>query len=148
MPVKIIDPDYYDAINFYGSGFWKNSAVDTPARILVENGHEQTFAYRFDWDELREVNGVDLSRLVGAAHALEILFVMGTFDNFIIKSFLFGRAPLDQRSNYRVIFNLIGLNLPILAIQEKEPIMPCHYGKNGQTKEKSISFLIQLLIKE
>ena len=92
MPVKIIDPDYYDAINFYGSGFWKNSAVDTPARILVENGHEQTFAYRFDWDELREVNGVDLSRLVGAAHALEILFVMGTFDNFIIKSFLFGRG--------------------------------------------------------
>ena len=92
MPVKIIDPDYYDAINFYGSGFWKNSAVDTPARILVENGHEQTFAYRFDWDELREVNGVELSRLVGAAHALEILFVMGTFDNFIIKSFLFGRG--------------------------------------------------------
>ena len=66
--------------------------MDTPARILVENGHEQTFAYRFDWDELREVNGVDLSRLVGAAHALEILFVMGTFDNFIIKSFLFGRG--------------------------------------------------------
>ena len=60
---------------------------------------------------------------------------MGTFDNFIIKSFLFGKAPLDQRSNYRVIFNLIGLNF-ILAIQEKEPIMPCHYGKNGQTREK------------
>ena len=38
------------------------------------------------------MNGVDLSRLVGAAHALEILFVMGTFDNFIIKSFLFGRG--------------------------------------------------------
>ena len=95
MPARIIDPEYYDAINFYGSGFWKNSAVDSPARILVENGHNSTYAYRFDWDELREVNGVELSRLVGAAHALEILFVMGTFDNFIIKSFLFGKGAFQ-----------------------------------------------------
>ena len=71
-------------------------AVDSPSRILVENGHNSTYAYRFDWDELREVNGVELSRLVGAAHALEILFVMGTFDNFIIKSFLFEKEPFSQ----------------------------------------------------
>ena len=101
MPTKIIDPDYYDAINFYGSGFWKNSAVDIPASSLVKSGHLDTYAYRFDWDELKEVNGVELSKLVGAAHALEILFVFGTFENFIIRSFLFGRgsyAPAVQLS--------------------------------------------------
>ena len=45
-----------DAINFYGAGFWKNSAVDIPASSLVKSGHLDTYAYRFDWDELKEIN--------------------------------------------------------------------------------------------
>ena len=90
MPTEIIDLDYYEAINFYGSSFWKQRAVDTPSRKLVESGHDQTFAYRFDWDELSTVNGMDLSKLIGAAHALEILFVFGSFDSYIVKNFLFG----------------------------------------------------------
>ena len=90
MPLEIIDPDYYDAISFYGSSFWKQRAVDTPARKLIQSGHRDTYAYRFDWDELSTINDMDLSKLIGAAHALEILFVFGTFDSFIVKNFLFG----------------------------------------------------------
>jgi len=90
MPLEIIDPEYYDAISFYGSSFWKQRAVDTPARKLIQSGHTDTYAYRFDWDELSTINDIDLSKLIGAAHALEILFVFGTFDSFIVKNFLFG----------------------------------------------------------
>ncbi|MCZ6642811.1 MAG: carboxylesterase family protein, partial [Gammaproteobacteria bacterium] len=36
--------------------------------------------YRFDWDELRTILSLDLSKLLGAAHALEIPFVFGNFD--------------------------------------------------------------------
>ena len=92
MPIKIIDLDYYEAISFYGSSFWKQRAVDTPSRLLAESGHEQTYAYRFDWDELRTINNMDLSKLIGAAHAMEILFVFGSFDSFIVKNFLFGEG--------------------------------------------------------
>ena len=92
MPIKIKDLDYYEAINFYGSSFWKQRAVDTPSRLLAESGHEQTYAYRFDWDELRTINNMDLSKLIGAAHAMEILFVFGSFESYIVKNFLFGEG--------------------------------------------------------
>lgn len=92
MPIKIKDLDYYEAISFYGSSFWKQRAVDAPSRLLAESGHEQTYAYRFDWDELRTINNMDLSKLIGAAHAMEILFVFGSFDSFLVKNFLFGEG--------------------------------------------------------
>ena len=92
MPLEIIDLDYYEAINFYGSSFWKQRAVDTPARKLTQSGHANTFAYRFDWDELTTINDMDLSKLIGAAHALEILFVFGSFDSHVVKNFLFGEG--------------------------------------------------------
>ena len=38
------------------------------------------FAYRFDWDELRNVVSLDLGSLFGAAHAFEIPFMFGNFD--------------------------------------------------------------------
>jgi len=90
MPLEIIDPEYYDAISFYGSSFWKQRAVDAPSKKLVESGHADTYAYRFDWDELSTLNGMDFSKLVGSAHALEILFVFGSFDSYVIKNYLFG----------------------------------------------------------
>jgi len=104
MPIKIIDLDYYEAISFYGSSFWKQRAVDTPSRLLAESGHEHTYAYRFDWDELRTVNNMDLSKLIGAAHAMEILFVFGSFDSFIVKNFLFGEGsyPAAQKLSEQI----------------------------------------------
>ena len=91
MPVEILDPDYYDAISFYGSAFWKQRAVDTPANQLVHSGHNDTFAYRFDWDELPQIKGMDYSKLFGSAHAIEILFVMGgALDGLLVKQFIVG----------------------------------------------------------
>ena len=33
---------------------------------------------------------MDLSKLIGAAHAMEILFVFGSFDSYLVRNFLFG----------------------------------------------------------
>ncbi|MBT3424987.1 MAG: carboxylesterase family protein, partial [Gammaproteobacteria bacterium] len=59
---------------------------DRPASQLVDSGHSDTFVYRFDWDELPEINNVDYARLIGAGHALELLFLFGTaLDSTLVK---------------------------------------------------------------
>jgi len=104
MPIGIIDLDYYQALNFYGTAFWKQRAVDTPSRQLKLTGHDNTFAYRFDWDELATVNDMDLSVLIGSAHAMEILFVMGTMEGRLYKSFLFaeGAYPAAKKLSNQI----------------------------------------------
>ena len=42
-------------------------------------GHEAVYAYRFDWDEGGRFLWTDFSKLLGAAHALEIPFVFNKF---------------------------------------------------------------------
>jgi len=97
MPKEILDLDYYNAISFYGSGFWKQRAADTPASQLVSLGHNETFVYRFDWDELPEFNGMDYSQLFGSAHALEIIFVMGgALDTFLVKQFIVDKESYPE----------------------------------------------------
>ncbi|MFL2698257.1 MAG: carboxylesterase/lipase family protein [Gammaproteobacteria bacterium] len=107
LPQEIYKPDYYDAVNQYGSDSWKESAADTPATQLVNSGHEKTFVYRFDWQDLPEFNGVDLGRIAGASHALEIPFVFGSlFDSFIIK-IIFKRESLNsakELSNHMISY--------------------------------------------
>ncbi|WP_199200504.1 carboxylesterase/lipase family protein [Alkalicaulis satelles] len=85
------DPDFYEAINEYQSRVWRVRAVDDAAAKLRAAGHDAVWGYRFDWDEAGSFLTMDLSRVLGAAHAMEIPFVFNHFD-------LFGR--LD-----RVIFN-------------------------------------------
>ena len=115
MPLEILDLDYYEAINFYGSSFWKQRAVDTPSSQLTKSGHTDTYAYRFDWDELPVVEDMDFSKLIGAAHALEILFVFGSFDSYIVKNYLFadgsypaGKKLSDQIQSYWAEFAYTG----------------------------------------
>tara|TARA_B110000014_G_C20125444_1_gene599066 strand:- start:3968 stop:5848 length:1881 start_codon:yes stop_codon:yes gene_type:complete len=92
LPKQIIDPDYYDAVSFYGSAFWKQRAADTPASQLVNSGHNDTYVYRFDWDELPEFNGMNYAKLFGSAHAMEIIFVMGgALDSLLVKQFIVGK---------------------------------------------------------
>ena len=96
LPQEIYRPDYYDAINQYGSDSWKEKAADTPASQMHASGHKSTYVYRFDWQDLPEFNGVELSKLAGAAHALEIPFVFGSFfDSFMIKTF-FDKEALNS----------------------------------------------------
>jgi len=115
MPLEILRPDYYDAISDYGSGFWKLRAADRPASQLVRSGHTDTFVYRFDWDELPEINNVDYARLIGAAHAMELLFIFGTaLDNTLIKqlvvrdSYPEAQTLSDQMQSYWVEFAYTG----------------------------------------
>ena len=87
LPLEIMRPDFYNAVTQYSSDSWKERAADTPARQLVASGYKKTFVYRFDWDDLPVIQGVDYGVLAGAAHALEILFLFpAAFDNFIIKN--------------------------------------------------------------
>jgi para-nitrobenzyl esterase len=57
---------------------------DEPALFMVRNpAYTDVFAYRFDWDEEPSQMGFDLSVALGAAHALEIAFVFGDFNNYL-----------------------------------------------------------------
>ena len=115
LPVEIMRPDFYNAVNQYSSDSWKERAADTPARQLVASGHKNTFVYRFDWDDLPVIQGVDYGVLAGAAHALEILFLFpAAFDNFIIKnvvirdSYVGAKKLSDQMMSYWAEFAYSG----------------------------------------
>ena len=77
---RLKDPDAYDRDARYSTDIWKVFGVDMPASILRKTQGPTVFAYRFDWDEERSIMGFDLSRVLGAAHGLEIAFVFNNFD--------------------------------------------------------------------
>ena len=56
------------------------------------------FAYRFDWDELPTILGVDLSKLMGAMHAAEIPFVFESFDDRLMNWVLFSDENIPSRT--------------------------------------------------
>ena len=73
---EILDPARYEAVDEHYSDLWTFDAVDDLAGRLAA----PVFAYRFDWDE-QPTAPVDWSFLMGAAHGLEIPFVLGTFES-------------------------------------------------------------------
>ncbi len=80
LPFALRDPEAYDLEARYRSLVWKADGVDAIAGLLAQHG-SPAWAYRWDWDEQGQLYGlVDLSRIVGAAHGLEIPFVFGFFD--------------------------------------------------------------------
>jgi para-nitrobenzyl esterase len=56
---------------------WKAAGVDEPAAALRASQGPSVYAYRFDWDEEPKILFADLSKMLGAAHGLEIPFVFG-----------------------------------------------------------------------
>lgn len=80
IPVWINDGRMYDLNAEYGSKSWKARGADGAADAIVRSGRSPVWVYRFDWDEEGSVLWLDLSRLFGAAHALEIPFVFGTLN--------------------------------------------------------------------
>tara|TARA_B110000438_G_scaffold70891_1_gene71121 strand:- start:4436 stop:6295 length:1860 start_codon:yes stop_codon:yes gene_type:complete len=98
----IKDIDSYNAVSKHRSDTWKLLAVDKPARDLVKSGKKSIFAYRFDWDEEPNKYGLDLSDLLGAAHAFEIPFVMGDLEMDTLSDYMVSRKNLksmEQLSN-------------------------------------------------
>ena len=80
LPVWIRDPSAYDREAVYRALVWKADGVDSLARALA-TGSAPTYAYRWDWrDEGRRFGIMNVTRLVGAAHGLEVPFVFGSFD--------------------------------------------------------------------
>ena len=76
------DKEFYNSVSSYQSRMWRANAVDEPAAKMVSGGHKKVWTYHFEWDEGRKYLGADFAQLFGAAHSLEIPFVMGNF-NFL-----------------------------------------------------------------
>jgi para-nitrobenzyl esterase len=74
------DAHFYDRLADYQSRLWRIRSVDEPAALMTGAGHRDVWAYRFDWDEGGRFLWTDLKKLLGAAHAIEIPFVMNRFE--------------------------------------------------------------------
>jgi para-nitrobenzyl esterase len=103
LPFAARDPEAYEREARYRSLKWKADSVDSLADVLGTKG-APAWAYRWDWDEQgKAYNVVDLTRLLGAAHGLEIPFVFGFFDVGPQSGLLFhednaaGRLALSER---------------------------------------------------
>lgn len=79
IPMWLGDEQAYDLQSEYLSNMWKATGADEPAAGL-RTLHDDVFVYRFDWDEEPRLLWADLSKMLGAAHAVEIPFVFGLMD--------------------------------------------------------------------
>jgi para-nitrobenzyl esterase len=70
---------FYDRLAEYQSRLWRIRSVDEPASAMAAADHLDVYAYRFDWDEGGRFLTMDLKKLLGAAHAIEIPFVFNRF---------------------------------------------------------------------
>lgn len=80
VPVGFRDADAFDRAGEYGGLLWKAQGADQPAEAMVRGGRRDVFGYRFDWDEQGDLGWLDLGRLLGSSHAVELLFVFGFTD--------------------------------------------------------------------
>jgi para-nitrobenzyl esterase len=75
---SVKDWDRYDREAEYGVKLWKAVGVDELARRARAVQGPSVYAYRFDWDEEpTRLFFLDFSRLLGAAHGLDVFFVFG-----------------------------------------------------------------------
>jgi para-nitrobenzyl esterase len=97
-----VDETTYQAASQYMSRTWKATGVDAPAAAMKRSGEANVYAYRFDWHGEPRIAGADLSKMIGAAHGLEIPFVFGHFEMGALGDLLFdkkGRAGRAQLSD-------------------------------------------------
>ncbi len=101
--------------NRYGSDNWTAGATDEPLTAMNASGRNNVFGYRFDWDELPNLYVIDLGKLFGAGHSMEVNFVFNVLDNhgmlgsFYDKKSLPGRIPLAHAmSSYWAQFAYTG----------------------------------------
>jgi len=77
---RLRDPEAYDRSAEFLSKLAKADGADDIAQAMYGAGARDVFVYRFDWDEEPTLLGTDLSRMLGAAHGMEIPFVFGHFE--------------------------------------------------------------------
>lgn len=85
--IQIKDQRWFDLVSDYQSRIWQIRAVDSLAESLKAGGHEDVWAYRFDWDEGGSFLFMDMAKIFGAGHSIEIPFVFNDFEFF---------GPLDR----------------------------------------------------
>jgi para-nitrobenzyl esterase len=76
---RFVNENTYLATADAQARMWKATGADGPAAAMRQS-EPNVFVYRFDWDEEPTVLGADLSKMIGAAHGLEIPFVFGHFE--------------------------------------------------------------------
>jgi len=72
------DAERYARDAEHASDAWKVDGADQIAMAIERQGDLPVYAYRFDWDEESGLLGSDMGLLLGAGHAVEIPFVMGS----------------------------------------------------------------------
>ena len=92
------DRTYFSTLSDYQSAMWTIGAVDDPATLMVAGGHDDVWAYRFDWDEGGSNLFIDTPLMLGAAHGMEIPFVFNHFELFgVLDPILFnGRNEVSR----------------------------------------------------
>ena len=78
--LKIKDINKYEFYNSVRASGWQLRGVQEPLNNIFNAGNKEVYAYRFDWDNLRDFFIGDFSEIIGAAHAIEIPMVSGDFD--------------------------------------------------------------------
>ena len=94
---QVRDPARYERDAEYGSRLWKADGADEIAIAMRPHQGPRVFVYRFDWDEEPSLYGVDLARLLGAAHAFEIPFVLGDWNLGPITRYVASDENRDSR---------------------------------------------------
>ena len=77
---RMRDETRYEATAQAVSRLWRGSCVDAVAHAMRMSGFEDVWSYRFDWDDEPTRLGTELGKLLGAAHGIEIPFVLGNFE--------------------------------------------------------------------
>ena len=97
MPSGFKSERLYDVEGEYGGMMWRAMGADEPISAMRRAQGPSVWAYRFDWDEEPSVLGLDLSKLIGAGHAVEMLFVFGLTDLGFGNRFVFEDRPSAER---------------------------------------------------
>ena len=114
--VRFKDENDYELFSRYRTDFWKAYGVDMIAESISRSNGKAVYGYRFDWDEEPTLLGMDMSKLVGAAHGFEIPFIFYSFDRGVdLMNTMFtkknrpGRIALaDSMSSYWAQFAYTG----------------------------------------
>lgn len=75
------DADAWQAHAWYPNTAWAYYGVEEIAERWTATRQSPVFTYRFDWDEQGSTFGTDIGTMVGAAHTLEVPFLIKGFDH-------------------------------------------------------------------
>ena len=110
---RLKDEASYLQLVKYGALAWKERGVDSLARAMTASGNANVYTYRFDWDEEPDLLGMELSKVLGAAHGLEIAFAFNDFKGRFDTSYIYPNdeaqfALADSMSSYWTAFAASG----------------------------------------